>query len=100
MDPIPENAAKPDFITDLIMFIRKTKRFEEYIKNKHEKDIKNFTRNKYQIQWMFEVNWLGDGSQFGQDALISNRPRNATVVPTAECYVTVLDIDHYNLYLL
>ena len=58
--------------------------------------IDEFHKNKLITNTVQE---LGVGSSFGELALITQLPRNATIVCREECHFAVLTKEHYDLIL-
>ena len=71
-------------------------KFYIIIRGKVEVQIDEFHRNKLITNTVQE---LGAGSSFGELALITQLPRNATIVCRDECHFAVLTKEHYDLIL-
>jgi len=71
-------------------------KFYIIIRGKVQVQIDEFHNNKFTTKTVGE---LGVGSSFGELALITDLPRNATIMCSEECHFGVLTKEHYNLIL-
>jgi CRP-like cAMP-binding protein len=47
------------------------------------------------LHWFIEIKVIGPGSSFGEQALINDKPRAATITTLDECYFAVLGREFY-----
>jgi len=71
-------------------------KFYVIIRGKVQVQIDEFHNNKFITKTVGE---LGVGSSFGELALITDLPRNATIICSEECHFGILTKEHYNLIL-
>ena len=60
------------------------------------RQMSNKNKNDYEIHYFNKVNVLGDGFEFGGDALVGGKPRNATVVAEDTTFLATLQKDQYD----
>lgn len=63
----------------------------QYNKSYVMRSIQNKNKNSFTVDHFIKVAQLKEGFEFGGDALLNNKPRNATIVAESQCILATLD---------
>ena len=69
---------------------------ENYSRDSIMRQMHNKNKETYEISYFTKVAVLGDGFEFGSDALVNGKPRNATVVAEKTTFLAILQKEQYD----
>ena len=82
-----------DHLDDLLSI---SARNPKYSRDSIMRQMFSKNKNDYEISYFVKVAVLGDGFEFGGDALVNGKPRNATVVAEKTTFLATLQKDQYD----